>query len=77
VWEQAIHLAPARTARPRPAISTRIAFLRAIKRSAGKSDYLWLPKRHHTACRRVLDGDYAASGKSMGAGLVTRFDIDD
>ena len=74
VWEQAIHLArlePLGTA----CYFTAHGFLRAIKRHAGKSDYLWLQSVITRLQACVVE--ITRHRKIYGRSLVTRFDIDD
>jgi hypothetical protein len=74
VWEQAIHLARLEPLGAACYFSAH-AFLRDIKRSAGKSDYLWLQSVITRLQACVVE--ITRHRKIYGRSLVTRFDIDD
>ena len=74
VWEQAIHLARLEPLGAACYFNAH-AFLRAIKRSAGKSDYLWLQSVITRLQACVVE--ITRHRKIYGRSLVTRFDIDD
>jgi hypothetical protein len=74
VWEQVIHLArlePLGTSR----YFTAHGFLRAIKRNAGRGDYLWLQSVITRLQACVVE--ITRHRKIYGRSLVTQFDIDD